>query len=205
MTRHLPALLLVVVATACGSTPNDPGVDGGKLTRQVPTAGLAERPAEWAQPIDGVQGLPNFYGVTDNLYRSAQPEDVAFAELKKMGIKTVVNLRSLHSDRDQCREAGLGYEKIKMQAWNPDDEDVIDFVRIAVDEGRHPVLVHCQHGADRTGTVIAAYRIVVQGWSKEDAIEEMTQGGYGYHKTWGGLIEYLQELDVEAMRTEIEK
>lgn len=43
------------------------------------------------------------------------------------------------------------------------------------------MVVHCWHGSDRTGAVIAAYRIVQQGWSQHDAIDEMINGGYGFH------------------------
>ena len=44
--------------------------------------------------------------------------------------------------------------------------------------------MHCQQGADRTGTMMAFYRIAVQGWPKDDAIAEMKNGGYGFHSIW---------------------
>jgi len=163
----------------------------------------AARPATWAEKLHQSNHLPNLHRVTPNLYRGAQPEDEGFGELKKMGIKTVVNLRSLHSDRSECAEHDLAYIPIGEEAWEAEDEETLEFLKAAVDPKNQPVFVHCQHGADRTGTSIAAYRIVVQGWSKQDAIREMTEGGFGYHAIWTNLIRYLENLDVDRMRREL--
>jgi protein tyrosine/serine phosphatase len=78
----------------------------------------------------------------------------------------------------------------------------VAFLRIATDPKRTPVFVHCRHGSDRTGTMAAVYRIAVQGWTKEQAIAEMTQGGFGFHATFDNLIEYIRGLDIEAIRRE---
>ncbi|MDB4461879.1 protein-tyrosine phosphatase family protein, partial [bacterium] len=63
-----------------------------------------------------------------------------------------------------------------------------------------PVLVHCLHGSDRTGAMCAAYRVVVEGWSMEDAIRERKSGGYGHHKIWSNLERWIEGLDVEALK-----
>jgi protein tyrosine/serine phosphatase len=76
----------------------------------------------------------------------------------------------------------------------------VRFLKTITDTNAGPFLVHCQHGADRTGTMIAIYRMAVQGWRKEEAIQEMTTGDFGYHTVWGNLIRYLNALDVEALR-----
>jgi len=55
--------------------------------------------------------------------------------------------------------------------------------------------LHCQHGADRTGLITALYRIVYQGWSKDQALEEMLQGGFGYHAVWGNIPDYIRNID----------
>lgn len=159
-----------------------------------------ERPGQWAMALEGKEGLPNFFKVSDALYRGAQPEEIGFETLKALGIKTVVNLRTYHSDRKICERVGLDYVKISMQAWEGEDDEVADFLNVVNDPQRHPVFVHCQHGADRTGTVCAIYRIMVQGWSKADAIKEMTEGGYGFHAIWENLIEYIRNLDIEAIQ-----
>jgi len=79
---------------------------------------------------------------------------------------------------------------------------VVRFLRFVTDEKRQPVFVHCQHGADRTGMMTAIYRVVVEGWSKEDAVAEMTEGGFGFHSIWKDLVDYVREVDVERLRKE---
>ncbi|MBW2527856.1 MAG: tyrosine-protein phosphatase [Deltaproteobacteria bacterium] len=140
--------------------------------------------------------------MTPNLYRGAQPTAAGMAELSRLGVRTVVNLRKLSSDRDLMGALPLDYEHLGMTAWDPDDEEVVAFLKIATDPARQPVFVHCKHGADRTGLVVAVYRVVVEGWSKQAAIREMTDGGYGFHSIWQNLVRYLEKLDVERIRQE---
>ncbi|MBN1521321.1 MAG: dual specificity protein phosphatase family protein [Candidatus Aureabacteria bacterium] len=161
-----------------------------------------KRPVHWAEPLKEENGLFNFYKVSDSLYRGAQPEDEGFFELKKMGLKTVINLRTFHSDRKNCDKAGLQYVHITVQAWEGEDKEVVQFLRVVTDKEKQPFFVHCQHGADRTGVMCAVYRIAVQGWSKEEAIKEMTDGGYGFHSVWQNLIEYIQNLDIKKIKKE---
>ena len=157
------------------------------------------RPASWAQPIT-ITGVPNLHKVSDTLYRSAQPTAEGMKNLKRMGIETIVNLRSFHSDRDEIGNTGLGYEHVYMKAWHPEQKEIVRFLRIISNPSRTPVLVHCQHGADRTGTLCAVYRIAVQGWTKEEALREMTEGGFGFHEVWTNLTSWLAKLDVESIR-----
>ena len=117
-----------------------------------------------------------------------------------MGIETIVNLRSFHSDRDEIADTGLAYEHIYMKAWHPEEKEVVRFLQIVSNPKRTPVLVHCQHGADRTGTMSAVYRIVVQGWSKEDAIKEMVDGGFNFHGVWQNLKDWIDQLDVDEVK-----
>lgn len=161
----------------------------------------AVRPAVWAEPI-AREGLPNFHRVADGLYRGAQPTAAGFKELKALGVKTVVNLRSFNSDRDELGDTGLGYEHITMKAWHPERKEIVRFLQIVTDKERAPVFVHCQHGADRTGTMCAIYRIAIEGWSKDDARAEMTGGGFGFHPTWKNLLEYVRDLDVDEIKRE---
>lgn len=162
---------------------------------------LSARPASWAQPLE-LEGVPNLHRVSRNLYRSAQPSAQGMENLKKLGIRTVINLRTFHSDRDEIGPSGLNYVRIPMQAWYPERKDALRFLRIATDTSMTPVLIHCQHGADRTGTMVAVYRAAVQGWTKEEALREMTEGGYGYHRVWKNLPRWFRKLDIESLRKE---
>jgi protein tyrosine phosphatase (PTP) superfamily phosphohydrolase (DUF442 family) len=159
------------------------------------------RPAGWAAAVE-LDGVPNLHKISPNLYRSAQPSAIGMQNLKKKGIVTVVNLRSFSSDRDEIGNTGLGYEHIYMKAWNPERKEVVRFLQIVTDPKRQPVLLHCKHGADRTGTMCAVYRIAIQGWTKEEAIREMTKGNYGFHTIWKNLPEWIEELDIDAIKKE---
>lgn len=179
------ALTLGVVGVAC-------------CQRQAPTS---DRPAAWAVPLDRPP-LANLYQVAPGIYRGAQPTAEGFTELEKMGVRTVINLRGLHSDREKLEHTGLAYRHITFQTWHPEDEDIVEFLRVIAKPANQPVFFHCQHGSDRTGTMCAIYRLVIQGWSKDEAIREMTEGDYGFHVVWGNLIDYLRKLDVERIKRE---
>jgi protein tyrosine phosphatase (PTP) superfamily phosphohydrolase (DUF442 family) len=161
----------------------------------------APRPESWAPPVE-LAGVPNLHKVSDTLYRSAQPTAEGMKNLKEMGIETVVNLRSFHSDRKEIGNTGLAYEHIYVKAWHPERKEIVRFLQIVTNPRRTPVLVHCQHGADRTGTMCALYRIAVQGWTKEEALREMTEGGFGFHSIWKNLPGWIAKLDIESIRKE---
>jgi len=194
----LPAILIVLAGVYLVGEYGLPfDSQFGNNRRQAET-----RNVEWAERIE-LPGLPNFHKVSENLYRGAQPTSEGMKQLEKLSIKTVVNLRSIHSDRDEMKGTGLSYEHISMTTWNVEDKDVIRFLQIVADNTRTPVFVHCQHGADRTGTMCAIYRIVLQGWSKDEAVEEMTKGGFGFHSVWQNMPNYVRKLDVEGLRNRV--
>jgi protein tyrosine/serine phosphatase len=122
-----------------------------------------------------------------------------------MGIKTIVNLRNFHTDTDEMREAGIQgdfrYVQIPINTWNLTDEHVAKFLSVVEDPQNLPVFYHCLHGADRTGTMTAAYRIAHQGWTVDDALDEMQNGGFGYHEVWTNLISYLRSFQAERVRS----
>lgn len=159
----------------------------------------SERDPSWAQPIV-LAGVPNLYRVSPQLYRSGQPTAQGMRNLQQLGIKTVVSLRSFHSDRDEIGATPLGYEHIYMKAWHPEFKEVVRFLRVVTDHDRTPVVVHCQHGADRTGTMCALYRVVIEGWTKEEAVREMTEGGFGFHAVWVNLPRWIRDMDIAALR-----
>ena len=167
--------------------------------RHINTDIEADTRAQWATPIE-LPGLPNLHKVSEDLYRGAQPSAEGMKQLERLGVKTIVNLRSSHSDRDELKETGLAYQHIEMTAWNPEVEGVVRFLQIVSDSNSTPVFVHCQHGADRTGLMCAIYRVAEQSWSKDEAIREMTEGGFGFHDIWKNLPEYIRKLDIDQVR-----
>jgi protein tyrosine/serine phosphatase len=122
-----------------------------------------------------------------------------------LGIKTIINPRAFHSDTDEIRGIGLLDEELSVKTWHIEDEDVIRVLRSIRKKESGPFLIHCQHGADRTGVMSAMYRIVEQGWSKDEAIREMVDGGYGFHAIWSNIIHYVMNVDIEKIKRELVK
>jgi len=178
----------------CGVDADAPVTNRQRQATAQQTAGR-----KWAEPLE-LPGLPNLHKVSDELYRGAQPTAEGMKQLEKLGVKTVVNLRFLLSDRDELKGTALAYEHINMVTFHAEAADAVAFLRIVTDPNRTPVFVHCHHGADRTGTMCAVYRIAVQGWSKEEAIEEMTQGGFGHHPIWKNLPRFIRKLDIDQIK-----
>lgn len=166
--------------------------------------GEPDRSARWATPIK-LAGVNNLHKINDNLYRSEQPSEQGMINLDKMGIKTVINLRPFHSDKSIIKGTKLSIEEINVSAWHIEDEDVIKVLKIIRRKENGPFLIHCQHGADRTGAMSAMYRIVEQGWSKDEAIKEMVEGGYGFHAIWLNIIDYVKKADIEKIQKEAAK
>ena len=154
---------------------------------------------KWTTPV-AKPGLPNLYRVSDTLYRSAQPTAEGMKQLEAMGVKTVVNLRQHHSDEDLLAGLGLRGERIETSASGMTVEQVVQFLKIATDETRAPLLVHCKHGADRTGVMCAVYRIAVQGWTKSEALHEMVEGDYGHHTIWYNLRRFVDTMDIDDVK-----
>ena len=152
----------------------------------------------WAQPME-LPGLSNLHKVSSNIYRGAAPTAEGIQQLKKLGIETIVDLRDVGSP-DDLRGTGMTYVRIPATAWQPEEKDVVQFLQTVTDAGRLPVFVHCQRGADRTGMMCAIYRVAVQGWSKDEAIEEMTKGGFGHHAIWKNLAQFIRDLDIDQVK-----
>ena len=119
-------------------------------------------------------------------------------------IRTIVSLRASMDDSSLvAASSALRLEEISFKTWHPENEDVVMFLRIATTPALQPVLVHCWHGSDRTGTMVAVYRIVIEGWTKAQATDEMINGGFGFHPLWQNLIRYIEALDVDAIRAQV--
>jgi protein tyrosine/serine phosphatase len=168
-------------------------------TNTPPAPATISRPVTWAQPLV-LPGITNLYQVTTNLYRGAQPTAAGMAQLKAMGIKTVINLRSFHSDKDEVTGTGLKSIRFEVKPWHAEQEDVIGFLKAVTDTNNLPVFVHCQRGADRTGMMCAMYRIVVCGWTKPEAIEEMKAGGYHFSPVWRNLVAFVEQADIADIK-----
>lgn len=139
---------------------------------------LAHSLTIYAQTINKntTAGIENFGRVNDNYYRGSQPIADEFSELKKLGIKTVIDLRkdSLKDSGNRARAAGLQYVNIPLSTKRAATDDQTEyFLRLVNDQANWPVFVHCKGGRHRTGEMTAIYRITREGWTAAQAYEEM--------------------------------
>ncbi len=157
-----------------------------------------QRPSNWAVMVKSSE-LMNLFKVSDDIYRSEQPDKDAFIELNKMGIKSVLNLRTTETDDEAIGKLPIKPYLVAMDAGGVSDKDIIAALKV-IKSAPKPLLVHCRHGSDRTGVVVAMYRIVFQGWSKEDALNELLNGGFGFHEYYKNIPEYIKKVDVEKIK-----
>lgn len=155
-----------------------------------------------AQRLAGVPGLDNFARVNPGLYRGAQPTEEGFRQLKAMGVRTVIDFRSHHSTKAQVESAGMTAVEIPLKAdlssVPPDDEALRKFFEVVLDPARQPVYIHCAFGKDRTGTMAAIYRLEVDHWTAEEALQEME--AFGYHNIYHALINYVRAYKARGYR-----
>lgn len=124
--------------------------------------------------------VPNMAVLDGTLMRGGQPREAGFAWLKAQGVDTILNLRrEARWEEKAAKRHGLRYYFLEMPVFDaPPLELVYEFLRIATNPENGTVFFHCYHGADRTGTLAAVYRVAVQGWSLEDALEEFYRHGF---------------------------
>jgi protein tyrosine/serine phosphatase len=174
----------------------------------LPTPGLAGpfRPQDWAQPID-LPGVPNLHQITPMLFRSAQPTAEGFRNLEAQGVKTVISFRQTVSDAPLAEGTGLTLHRIPMKSRYVAEKSgakiVVALQTVHQSLSRGPTLFHCHHGADRTGVICALYRILDQGWTREGALRELVEGGYGFHAMWANIPRYLTRVDLADLQSRI--
>jgi len=120
--------------------------------------------------------IENFGKINDNYYRGSQPIADQFTQLKALGIKTVIDLRqdSVKQASEWARAAGLHYVNIPLTTKRAaSQEQTKYFLELVNDQANWPVYVHCKGGRHRTGEMTAIYRISRDGWSADQAYDEM--------------------------------
>ncbi len=147
--------------------------------------------ARVSERLFGLPGLTNAGRVAPGIYRGAQPTKDGYETLKKLGIKTVVNLRNEHSEKQDVEAVGMKSKEVPFTTLSINPEKVKKVLAILKDTSNHPVFFHCMEGKDRTGVIAAVYRMEVDGWSYEDADAEMLS--YGFHQVWSKLREFVED------------
>jgi len=138
-------------------------------------------------------GIENFGVVEDGVYRGAQPDETGYRTLKEMGVKCVLNLRSDHDERAAVEAAGMTPLEVPMGMIRGVNENSVEqAVGLMSDPANRPIYVHCRLGQDRTGIVVATYRMEVDGWTLRDAESEMQ--AYGFNDIWVNLKHLLHKM-----------
>ncbi|HEX8185228.1 MAG TPA: dual specificity protein phosphatase family protein [Blastocatellia bacterium] len=155
----------------------------------VASAGLAQEPIRYAE-------LPNFHKVNERLYRGAQPKSGGVKKLSELGIKTIINLRGIddqtRAEESEAKAAGVSYFNIPMPGLSrPTPEQVSRVMAIIEAEENWPVFIHCKRGSDRTGTIIALYRITHDDWTANQAMSEAKSFGLSWVEF--GMKDYISD------------
>ena len=149
----------------------------------------------------GAPGVLNFHTVDEHLYRGAQPTPEGFKSLAKLGTKVIVDLREGREhaafEKTLVEAAGMKYVTVPMRGLNaPTDEQMATVFAVLGDSSGWPVFVHCKRGADRTGTVIACYRISHDHWRNEKALQEARF--YGMSRVERAMQRYILDFKTAA-------
>ena len=159
-----------------------------------------------AEGADDYPELPKIHQISERLYRGAQPRRGGIRRLTELGINTVINLRGAgahtRADEAEARSFGLNYFNIPLPVWGrPNDADVRRVMEIinAPESGR--VFVHCKDGVDRTGMIVALYRISRESWSTEMATAEARSFGMRSHQYW--MRDYISDFQVNEGTDEL--
>jgi tyrosine-protein phosphatase SIW14 len=140
-----------------------------------------------------VKGIPDFVEVTPHFYRGGQPNKSGLDELRRMGVNVVVDLRgNRESERREVNRLGMEYVALPWHCPFPRDATFAKFLTLMRRNAHRKVFVHCRLGDDRVGMMVASYRMAEQGWSAEQAMQEMKHSGFSatHHLICPGLASY---------------
>lgn len=176
---HALVLLAVAisgVAVGGAQAPQDPG----RREQQPPSNSPRAHAARVFGERRRVSGVPNFGEATPQLFRGAQPSEKGFEALSKMGVDIVVDTRGnrKNSEGKLVKKLGMKYVAIPWHCPFPHDDIFARFLKLLRDNPHKKIFVHCRLGDDRTGMMIASYRMAVEGWSAQDAMMEMEHFGF---------------------------
>ena len=151
-----------------------------------------------------VEGIANFDEVNHHLYRGAQPNRHGLQYLHKLGVRTVINLRAKDdawvAEADEAGVLGMAYVNVPMSAFLRPRMETVATVLSIIEKSPSPVFVHCQYGCDRTGTIIACYRIKQEGWKSSKALKEARTFGMSRWEFWmkSFVSDFEQHLEANS-------
>jgi len=142
------------------------------------------------------EGIVNFGKVSETFYRGAQPDELGIQNLKKLGVKLIINLRMpddcWQPEQAAAQNCGITVTNIPLKGLGRPTDQQVRTVLAMIKSSTSPVFIHCQHGCDRTGTIVACYRIQHDGWTTEAALQEANR--YGMSKLERGMRRYVLDF-----------
>ena len=153
--------------------------------------------------LPATDGILNFGRIDDHLFRGAQPDAAGVARLKQLGVTTIINLREAKELWSAEAAAALSnsilYTNIPLEGMGRPTQDDMARIMSVINGAPGPVFVHCEHGCDRTGTVIACYRIQHDGWDTAAALQEVNR--YGMSILERGMRAYVSDFALGSSKT----
>jgi protein tyrosine/serine phosphatase len=139
--------------------------------------------AAWAAEAPAsLTHVKNLGSVNEHLLRGAEPTAVGLTELGAAGVKVVIDLRetglSTEFEKHQAEKLGMKYTNVPLPpASAPSQAQIQTVLNLIMQNQSQKVFLHCRRGKDRTGTVVACYRIQHDGWQNQRALEEAKEYG----------------------------
>lgn|GEM_PF-1081420 len=195
LSRPIRSLRPIIIVALCACTT----VPALQAQSKAKHSTIAHAPAKRVS----LEGVPNFGEVTPTLYRGAQPSDKGFKSLAQMGIDVIVDFRGLNLNQEK-REAAANNMKLILLSWDcrsPSDKIAADFLQILKENPGKKIFVHCYGGIDRTGAMIAVYRMANEGWTEPEAMNEMHAFGYAFmHRIWCRAVDqYVKKFPQDML------
>jgi protein tyrosine/serine phosphatase len=148
------------------------------------------------------EGIANFGKIDEGVYRGAQPGALGITNLARLGVKSIINLRmpgDVWKDEERLALAhGILYTNLPLAGTGRPSDNQVRMALEMIETLPGPVFVHCQHGCDRTGVIIACYRIRHDKWSNEAALQEADR--YGMSKLEHGMRGFVLEFGKQGKR-----
>src|ERR1044071_1742212 len=193
------AIAIVAVTTIVLSNTGSANAPKAAAATSAP-APVDERSAEVTAT------LPLFHRLDANYARGAQPARGGIGMLERLGVKTVVDLRSVYDHTDDigiaAERAGLRYYWMPMSVWNPPtDQEAKAFATLVSDESKGPFYVFCFDGLNRVGEMSAIYRLAHDKWSIKQALQEMDTLGFNpyYYSLRSYVWTYARKFHPQAV------
>jgi len=200
--KRKTVLVVVVCFLAASATVGGLllGSDSAHVYVEASTTPLSDASAEVSA------ALPYFRRSSQNYTRGSQPARGGVGVLKRLGVRSIVDLRSTYDHTDDVRQAaaaaGLNYYWMPTSVWDPPtDDEATRFVNLVGDQSKGPFFVFCSDGLNRTGEMSALQRVMNDKWTVEQALKEMDELGFSpyYYNLRQYVWDYARKYRPEAV------